>query len=295
MKQIHKPNFLIIGAAKCGTTSLAAILADHPECCMSRPKEVSFFQDNYDHKPNPNYEKGWKWYSEAFQHYSGEKVIGEATPSYTDRSRSPNTAKRIFEFNSKMKVIYMVRNPLKRQMSAWKMQYTSGKSNPRAIEHKWALKGFEYWMQKQKEIKQWDMCRYNYQLDAYRERLPGDQIFISFLEDWQDDQQLELEKICDFLKINAKLLNIRKKEGHNRADERTVPTALVKSKLAQSSKIFFPKKVRKYISSKYGKKKIHVPSHNLSDKTKTMFLEYIYDDVNCFLKLQNKPTDFWKM
>lgn len=86
----QKPNFIIIGAAKCGTTALASILDSHPDCCMSRLKEVSFFQDTIDFEPNPNYEKGWEWYQKAFSHYNGEPIVGEATPSYADRSRSPH-------------------------------------------------------------------------------------------------------------------------------------------------------------------------------------------------------------
>ncbi|MDQ1697372.1 MAG: hypothetical protein QOJ03_2725, partial [Frankiaceae bacterium] len=37
------PNFLILGAARCGTTSLHYYLAEHPDVCMSTIKEPNFF------------------------------------------------------------------------------------------------------------------------------------------------------------------------------------------------------------------------------------------------------------
>ena len=106
---------------------------------MSEPKEVSFFQDSIDYAPNPNYEKGWPWYQKAFPHYRGEPVVGEATPSYRDGSRSPNTAARVFQFNPGMKIVYMVRDPMERQLSAWRMNYAFGKArtHPWRAEDRW--------------------------------------------------------------------------------------------------------------------------------------------------------------
>jgi hypothetical protein len=42
MKQL-KPNFFIIGAPKCGTTSLSVYLSEHQEIVMSNPKEPHYF------------------------------------------------------------------------------------------------------------------------------------------------------------------------------------------------------------------------------------------------------------
>lgn len=226
----RKPDFLIIGSAKCGTTALASILGSHPNCCMSNPKEVSFFQDTIDYEHNPNFPKGWAWYKESFAHYNGEKIVGEATPSYSDRTRSPNTAKRIFEFNPHMKIIYMVRDPIERQVSGWKMQYSMGaaKSVPERREHKWALKGFEYWLTRQRSVGQWDECRYQYQIDAYTKYFSSSQIFISFLEDWATKRDDVIRDCCGFLGIDPNLLPVPDEAKWNRATDRRVERPLLK-------------------------------------------------------------------
>ena len=42
------PDILILGAAKCGTSSLHAWLAEHPDICMSEPKEPKFFEAEFE-------------------------------------------------------------------------------------------------------------------------------------------------------------------------------------------------------------------------------------------------------
>ena len=68
-------DFFIIGTAKCGSTTIASILASHPDCCHSAPKETNYF--------SLNYELGWDWYRGTFAHYDGESILGEASVSYT--------------------------------------------------------------------------------------------------------------------------------------------------------------------------------------------------------------------
>jgi len=64
------PNFLCAGAAKCGTTSLHAILAEHPQIFLPQRKEIHFFENN------GNYSKGLDWYSKYFKNANEKKVIG---------------------------------------------------------------------------------------------------------------------------------------------------------------------------------------------------------------------------
>jgi hypothetical protein len=67
------PTFLLLGAAKCGTTSLAYYLSQHPDVCFSDPKEPIFFEAEY--------EKGLDHYwQKYFQAWSGERAIGEGRP-----------------------------------------------------------------------------------------------------------------------------------------------------------------------------------------------------------------------
>ena len=71
------PTFVIAGAQKCGTTSLAAALRQHRQVYVSRPKELHFF--------DAHFARGLDWYAEQFSPRDATtSQIGEATPVYLD-------------------------------------------------------------------------------------------------------------------------------------------------------------------------------------------------------------------
>lgn len=70
------PNFFILGAAKCGTTSLANHLRAHPDVFVPDIKEVAYFNIE------SNWEQGHAWYEAWFDDVDGERAIGDATPAY---------------------------------------------------------------------------------------------------------------------------------------------------------------------------------------------------------------------
>lgn len=298
--EIKKPTFIIIGSAKCGTTALASILENHPNCCMSRPKEVAFFMDTIDYKSNnPNYDQGWDWYSQCFAHYNGEDIVGEATPSYSRREISPNTARKIHEFNPNMKIIYMVRNPLERQISAWKMNYTSSldKSNPSIPNFDWANQGINYWMKKHKESGYWDAVRYGYQLAAYEEFFPIENICVSFLEDWKVSKDNELARIMNFLDIDPSLLPLSVNEKANKASDRVREKQW--SKNIRSNKIAhyliqnLPSSWRNWARRNLATTEIEYPSSEISPEILSSFKNYIADDIEDFLHRFNKDKRLW--
>lgn len=299
---IKKPNVIIIGSAKCGTTTLASILEAHPDVCMSRPKEISFFQDTIDFKPNPNYEKGWPWYQKAFSHYNGEKLVCEATPSYSDRSRSPHTAKHIYEFNPDMKIIYMVRHPQKRQLSTWKMEYAFSRivdpsSLDWKVEYEWASQGIAFWLKKQKEAGQWDECRYNYQLEAYRTFFDEDRIYVTFLEDWVKSQSQEVSNVLQFLGIQSDLKEEHFNTKENTADARGVESFFLKT-LRRTSflnplKKILPYSVKQRISKNVLTKSIEYPV--VPQDAFHEFNNYVKTDAVELIKKYKKDISFWNL
>lgn len=71
------PDFFIIGAAKCGTTSLHTLLNSHKEICDIGIKELHFF-----HTPS-EYAKGYEYYSQQFNHSKCQnKFLIDSTPDY---------------------------------------------------------------------------------------------------------------------------------------------------------------------------------------------------------------------
>ena len=110
------PNFFILGAAKCGTSSLYYFLQQHPNICMSRPKEPYFFEAEYD--------RGLEYYTRTyFDHWTSEQRIGDA------RQRNlflPWVPERIKKSIKDPRFIVLVRNPIERIASHWWFNYCRG-------------------------------------------------------------------------------------------------------------------------------------------------------------------------
>src|SRR5690242_8679107 len=100
------PHFLIIGAQRCGTTSLFEYLANHPEIVPPSVKKIHFFDSEY--------EKGEAWYRARFPVLENGFITGEATPYYLFHPRVP---KRVRNWNPNVKLIVLLRNPVDRAYS----------------------------------------------------------------------------------------------------------------------------------------------------------------------------------
>ncbi|MBF01658.1 MAG: hypothetical protein CMP77_16975 [Flavobacterium sp.] len=111
---LTEPNFFVIGASKCGTSSLHHYLSQHPEIFLPARKELHFFSNDDVHK-----ELGYKGYLAAnFSDARSFKAVGEATPGYLlygDRV-VPRMLESISE-PDQLKFIAIFREPVERTIS----------------------------------------------------------------------------------------------------------------------------------------------------------------------------------
>ncbi len=105
------PNLLVIGAQKCGTSSLHRYLDLHPQIGMSRVKELDFFLEHR------TWSRGAEWYADQFAR--SMPVRGESSPNYTDLPLSEGVAARMAGVVSDARLVYMVRDPIERALSHW--------------------------------------------------------------------------------------------------------------------------------------------------------------------------------
>jgi hypothetical protein len=127
------PNFIILGAAKSGTSSLWNYLQQHPEIFMSRPKEPNFFvfeglklpPDSGPAAPEILYQRLYKEtitdfdrYQSLFDKVTDEKAIGEASVRYL---YYPQAATQIKKYLPDVKTIALLRNPVDRLYSHYVM------------------------------------------------------------------------------------------------------------------------------------------------------------------------------
>lgn len=107
------PNLLIIGAMKCGTTSLHNYLAMHPNIFMSKNKEPNFFCAERD-------EHTINWYLNLFRNKENHhKYSGESSIGYSKSHEFSSVPQRIKNYKPDVKLIYIVREPIKRMISEY--------------------------------------------------------------------------------------------------------------------------------------------------------------------------------
>ncbi|MEK7510264.1 MAG: sulfotransferase [Patescibacteria group bacterium] len=178
---MKKPDFLIIGVAKGGTSSLSSYLSQHPEIHIP-PIESHFFDEKEE------YEKGLEFYwSKYFQGWKGEKVIGEKRPGNLSFVW---VAQRIKVFVPYAKLIAILRNPIERAHSEWWM-YVVKEQEKRSFEQ--ALKEGSYL----------NAGHYAQDLNQYFQFFPREQFKILFLEDLERDPQEVTQEVWKFLGVSS--------------------------------------------------------------------------------------------
>ena len=100
---------VIIGAMKCGTSSLNKYLLLHPEICMSKPKELNFFIEK------KNWQKGLDWYLSRFD--ADKSVWGESSTSYTKWPMHTGVPRRMHSCIPDATLVYLMRDPIDRIVS----------------------------------------------------------------------------------------------------------------------------------------------------------------------------------
>lgn len=108
---MYLPSFLIIGAAKSGTTTLFKYLSQHPQVYVPKNKEPNFFGRD------ENYAQGMEYYASMFAEARSHQVCGEASTDYAKWPKFPESASRIAQALPQVKLIYVMRNPIDRAYS----------------------------------------------------------------------------------------------------------------------------------------------------------------------------------
>jgi hypothetical protein len=115
MNTIRLPNFLVVGAAKAGTTWLHACCDEHPEVFVPALKEINYFSRQY--------HQGLDWYASFFRAAGAAKAVGEISPSYLV---TPEVPSRIQAWNPAVRLLFVLRDPIERAYSHYCMLLRAG-------------------------------------------------------------------------------------------------------------------------------------------------------------------------
>jgi len=201
------PNFLIVGAEKAGTTTLAEMLGAHPDVFMSDPKEPRFFSGH-------NWDKGIAWYESLFRSVDGQSMIGEASPSYTWAPESPETPARIQDTLGDVRYLYIVRSPVDRVVSHYR----------HALFHRWLPDGTTFEAALAKIPGLLDCSRYASQLERFDAAASRDRWHVVVLEELIADHRTQFRGVCEFLGVDP-AVDVGLAEA-NVADQKRRPPAL---------------------------------------------------------------------
>jgi hypothetical protein len=180
------PNLLIVGAPKCGTTSLHHYLAAHPEISMSDVKELDFFT------PDRNWDRGVDWYRSNFP--AATPVRGESSTSYTRDRNAAESARLIHEVLGAPKIVYLVRDPIDRIRSDYH-QYRAVGIEQRPIEQALADPTNRYL----------EASRYGSRIAPYVEQIGKDSILVESQERLLSERSEVLARIFRFLGVRSEV------------------------------------------------------------------------------------------
>ena len=198
----QKPNFIIIGAMKCATSTLHDQLAMQPGIFMTTLKEPNFFSND------EQYSKGLEWYISNFKNAKDTDICGESSTHYTKLPTYPNTVQRIYQELPNVKLIYVMRHPIDRLISQYIHEWTFNLV-PNNIN-----KAIDTYI----ELVEYSL--YSKQIKPYIETFGKKQILPIFFERVITNKQEELEKICHFIDYLSKPTWSIEKKAQNISAER---------------------------------------------------------------------------
>jgi hypothetical protein len=317
MTSIKKePNFFVIGAAKCGTTTLYDFLEHHPEVYMSPIKEPHHFSkdiikenfsDEYKHylkTRNVNLEeylktdfsrKIWEWYTEDFNQYlqlfkkvNNEIAIGEISNGYLFSSVA---AKEIKAQYPDAKIIMILRNPIERAYSHYLANVRDGRTTLNFKE--------ELIADSKKERKGWcishcyiEMGLYYDQVKRFTEEFEKDQIRIYLNDDLKKNAEALAKDLFTFLGVNTKVdIDYHKKQNEARLPKSAgFMKFITQTGLKRSIFRSMPKSIQEKIKPLFFKDG-KIPKMSMEDRK--WLSEQFSEDIHKTQKLIGRDLSSW--
>jgi hypothetical protein len=198
------PDFLIIGAQKCGTTFLYHLLCQHPYVETASTKEIHFFDTNF--------AEGVQWYRSHFLTSSQKNrrkiLTGESSPYYIYH---PHAAKRVAQVVPRVKLIALLRNPVDRAYSDYNHKFREAREHlsfEEAIEaEEDRLRGEKEKLLADEDYHSPKYRKYSYlsrgiyvdQLVEWNRYFDSDQLLVLKSEDFFENPQESYERVLRFL------------------------------------------------------------------------------------------------
>ena len=300
-KQAKLPDFLIVGAMKCGTTSLHHYLRQHPQVFIPVQKEPRFFfyneQDPQHLVPNPRVYRSITWkfadYIDLFRMAKDGQIMGEASPIYfrTHDTTIKNIKSIYGERHKDLKIIVILRNPVDRAFSHYLFAKKEGGKevlsfknaiNPQTTRRKSIAKSSTNYIKN---------GMYYRMLKAYIEAFPNIKIF--FFEDLKEIDKM-LKDLFKFLDVDP-YVNIKTNVEVN-------PSGIPKSRMLVALIYAINDRLKRITPDKYGLRLIGLRDYllrkvlykpELDQSTRVMLVNIFRDDITSLQGLTKRDLSHW--
>jgi len=195
--------FFIIGAPKCGTTSLSEWISNHPKVYMSPIKEPHYFSDDLEYRKVS--EK-----SEYERLFEGSKntheAVGEGSVFYLFSDRAiPNIERCITDPH----YFVMVRNPVEMARSLHEQQLVAGNEHIEDFETAFEMsedrlrgKKTSYWCREPRLLAYKNLCRLGTQVNWLFDLVPQERVHVIVLDDLKTDSLEQYRDTLQFLSLD---------------------------------------------------------------------------------------------
>ncbi|MDG2139007.1 MAG: sulfotransferase [Flavobacteriales bacterium] len=291
-----KPNLLIIGAAKSGTTSLHNYLNQHPDIFMSAHKEPHFLINNdigVNRIPNGIYD--YDEYIDLFKEKQDYKYRGESSTMYL---QFPDfTIKNIKKYLDNIKIIIMLRNPVERAFSGY--QHVKRYNRMERLDFNQAIDECE--SRYRNNLNMTPASRYiniglyynmvrKFQLNFDKE------IHVIIYDDFINDTKKELSKVFDFLDVDSVSIDVDKKYmvGGWQWKSGFLKSLLIKKTfLNHFIRLVFPfKRLRRFIRKKIITL-LSTEVKKMDDRTRVKLQNLYTGDISKLSNLLDRDLNSW--
>lgn len=292
------PSFLVIGAAKSGTTALHHYLGQHPQVFMSPVRETSFFaldgarpQFRGPRAEIMNSDAIWRFedYARLFDGVAGERAVGEVCPRYLFQL---GTAAKVVRRLPEVRVVAVLRHPAERAFSSFAMYKRDGfepcptldaaiDDEPRRLRETWAYAihvnyGF-----------------YGRQLQEYFDVLPRQSIKCFLYEDLVEQPGRFFAELFEFIGVDADFMPDTERR-HNASGMIRNPLLRVlwtRTHGVRSAVPLLPKPVRRRVASFFTSRAMDpLP---FPAETRGRLIEIYRDDIGRLQDLIGRDLSHW--
>jgi len=277
-KKGNLPNLIIIGASKCGTTSLHYYLGLHPQIYMSAEKELNFFNSPV------NWNKGIDWYKSKF--IARADIFGESSVGYTHPFRK-GVAERMYSIIPETRLIYILRDPVERIISEYVHNYSDG-VEARSIDETIKDFGTNTYVLRSK---------YFMQLEQYIDLYPKSNILIFTTEEMYTNRSATLQKVFEFLNVDATFNSPDfyrlKHESSMKRRKNNFGLLLKRISETNIAKIFSPDLRRNIGRVLYLPFSDRIERPVLESGLRQRLIKYLEDDIKCLRDYSGQEFKDW--